>query len=89
MAGHKLLRGHIANSAAARGVRRGNRCVPGKRRSGWIEACLFRTQTPRQAEVKNLYQASIREHYILRLQVAMEDAERVRCLQAVCNLNTD
>ena len=44
-------------------------------------------QAARQAEVENLYQAAIGQHHVLRLQVAMKDAQRMRSLQAVGNLN--
>jgi len=46
-------------------------------------------QSPGQAEIQNLDQPAVGEHDILRLEVAMEDAERVRRLETVCDLNTD
>ena len=42
---------------------------------------------PRQAEVENLDQAAVGEHHVLRLQVAMKDAQRMRGLQSVRNLD--
>ena len=44
-------------------------------------------QPPRQAEVQNLNQPAIGQHHVLRFQVAMKDAQRMRRLQAVRNLD--
>jgi hypothetical protein len=54
---------------------------------GWIEARIFGSEPPRQAEVQNLDQAAVGQHHVLRLQIAMKDAQRVRRLQAVGNLD--
>src|SRR5580704_19745360 len=81
LAGDELLRRHVADGAAARSVRRGNRCVPGQRRFRWIKTGFFRAEAAREAEVEDLYQAAVREHDILRLEVAVKDAKRVRGLQ--------
>ncbi len=54
-----------------------------------IEGCVLRTEPTRQSEVENLYQSAVSEHYVLRLQVAVKDAERVRGLQTVGNLDAD
>ena len=87
--GHKLLRRHIADRSAARRIRRGNRRIPRQYRLRGVKARVLRPQPPRQAEVQNLHQAAIGEHHVLRLQVAMKDAERVRCLQSVGDLDAD
>ena len=46
-------------------------------------------QPARQPEVENLYQAAVGQHHVLRFQVAVKDAQRVRGLQAVGNLDAD
>ncbi len=44
-------------------------------------------QPPRQPEVQNLHQAAVGQHHVLRLQVAVKDAQRMRRLQPVGNLD--
>jgi hypothetical protein len=46
-------------------------------------------QAAREAEVENLDQAAVGEHDVLRLEVAMKDAQRVRGLETVGDLNAD
>ena len=89
VAGDKLLRRHVADRAAARRIGGGHRRILGQRRLAWIEACVFGRQPTRQAEVENLYQSAIGQHHVLRLQVAMKDAQRMRSLQSVGDLDAD
>ena len=89
LAGNKLLRRHVTDSATARGVGGSHRCVPGESRFRGVEACVLGAQPASQAEVENLHQAAVCQHHVLRLQVAVKDAQRVRRLQAVRNLNAD
>ena len=81
LAGDELLGRHVADGSAARGVGRRHRRILGQRGLGGIEARIFRGQAARQAKVEDLGQAAIGEHHVLRLQVAMKDAQRVRGLQ--------
>ena len=89
VAGNKLLGGHVADGAAACGVGGGDGRVAGQAGLGRIEARVFRMEPAGKAEVENLYQAAIGEHHVLRLEVAMKDAQRVRSLESVGDLDAD
>ena len=86
--GDELLRRHVCDGAAAGGVGAADRRLPlGVDRR--IELRLFHADASRQAKIKNLQQAAIRQDEVGRFQVAMEDAEGMRRGQAVRNLNAD
>ena len=89
LAGDELLWRHVADSAAARGVGLGHRCVTVHGRFGGVESSFLGVQPPGEAEVENLHQAAVGKHHILRLQVAVKDAQRVRGLETVGDLNAD
>ena len=56
-------------------------------RAGGIEVSLFQVQLARESEVEDLDQTAVRKHDVRRLQVAMEDAELMRCGEAVRDLD--
>src|ERR1700733_8861010 len=87
--GDELLGRHVANGAAARSICGGDGCVLSEAGLGRIEVCVFRMEAAREAEVENLDQAAVSEHYVLRFEIAMKDAERMRCLETVGDLDAD
>ena len=84
-----MLGRHVANGAASRGVGRGDRCILGERRLGRIEARFLRRQSAGKAEIENLHQSAVGQHHVLRLKVAVKNAELVCGLQSIRNLNSD
>ena len=86
---HKLLRSHVANGSPARRERRWHRRFIGRHRLCRIDTRVVRRQPPRETEVQYLHQATIGQHHVLRLQVTVKDAQRVRRLQPIRDLNAD
>ena len=88
LAGDELLRRHVRNGAAARRVGRARRRHgPLARMPGGIEVGVVHGQPARQAEVQDLDQPAFSQHDVGRLQVAMEDAQRVRGGKPIRDLN--
>ena len=86
-AGDELLRRHVCDGAAARGVGRLGRGRRATACAGWVEVGLVPIEPSGQAEVEDLDQAAVGEHDVGGLQVAMEDAEPVRGGEAVGDLD--
>jgi hypothetical protein len=86
-AGHELLRRHVRDGAAARGVGGLGWRRRAPARAGRIEVGLVQIQLARQPEVEDLDQAAVGQHHIGRLQVAMEDAQLVRRGEPVGDLD--
>ena len=88
MPGDELLGRHVADGAAAGRIGGGNLGLV----RGALEAVfglVLWMQSPCQTKVENLHQPTVGQHHVLRFQIAMEDAERVRCIQAIGNLYAD
>ena len=85
--GDELLRRHVGDGAAPRGVGRLGRRRRAAAGSGRVEIGLVATELAGQAEVEDLDQAAVGQHDVGGLQVAMEDAELVRGGKAVGDLD--
>ena len=89
LASDELLRRHVADRAAPRGVRCGDRCVFCQRRFARVKSGFLWLKASRQAKIEYLDESAFGQHHVLRFQVSMKDAQRMRSLQTICDLDAD
>jgi hypothetical protein len=92
-----LLRAHVAGGAKHL-ARRGDVVVAGRRGGGFDQVLLLagcrsrntrQPEGPGEAEIEDFHSAIFRQHNVLRLEIAMDEARGVRGRQAIGDLGGD